>query len=146
VKEAKQLQYDFHPQWYIKKLAQLQYCQPKMIQLTLPGNGKVIPVTWFPFINMLYLLLSDPDMALEVNNLDVNPANPFGKYELEGNYLSTVNSVIRIKWCWDGSMLNLGAFGGVWMIWLAEGSSRSADQGWTIRTFAYGICSSHYIN
>ncbi len=53
VKEAKQLQYDFCPQRttrraqikYIEKLAQLQYCRPETIQLTLPGDGKVVPVT-----------------------------------------------------------------------------------------------------
>jgi hypothetical protein len=100
VKEAKQLQYDFRPQRttrraqikYIEKLAQLQYCRPETIQLTLPGDGKVVPVTRFPFINMLYSLLSDPDLVSDLNNLDVNTANPFGKYESEGNYLSTVNS------------------------------------------------------
>jgi hypothetical protein len=40
---------------------------------------------------MLYSLLSDPDFVSDLNNFDVNPANPFGKYKSEGNYLSTVN-------------------------------------------------------
>jgi hypothetical protein len=97
--EAKQLNYEFHPQrtthqaqiQYIKRLTQLQYCHPKRIQLSLPGDGKVIPVTRFPFIKMLYSLLSDPNLVSNLANLDVNPNNPFGKYELEGNYPSTVN-------------------------------------------------------
>ena len=77
---------------HIKKLAQLQYCRLETIQLTLPGDGAVIPVTRFPFINMLYSLLTDPNLVSDLSNLDVNPANPFGKYETEGNYLSTMNS------------------------------------------------------
>jgi hypothetical protein len=62
---------------YIIKLAQLQYyCYPETIHLTLPGDGKVIPVARFPFISMLYLLLSDPNLVSDLANLDVNPANP----------------------------------------------------------------------
>ena len=60
--------------------------------MTLPGDGKVIPVTRFPFVNMLYTLLSDPVIMSDFSNLDVNPDNPFGKYVSPGNYLSTVNS------------------------------------------------------
>jgi hypothetical protein len=50
-----------------------------------------IPVTRFPFVNMLYTLHSDPVVMSNLSNLDVNPNNPFGKYELSGNYLSTIN-------------------------------------------------------
>ncbi len=99
-KEAKQSNYDFLPQRYtrkaqilhIEKWQKLQHCRPETIQLTLPGDGKVIPVTRFPFVNMLYTLLSDPVIMSDFSNLDVNPDNPFGKYESPGNYLSTVNS------------------------------------------------------
>jgi hypothetical protein len=58
----KQLHYDFYPQFttyhaqikyighaqikYIEKLAQLQYCCSEFIQLTLPGNGKVMSVRY----------------------------------------------------------------------------------------------------
>jgi hypothetical protein len=98
--EAKQLKYGFCPQCttrkaqikYIKKLAQLQYCHPETIPLTLPGDGVFIPVTWFPFINMLYSLLGDPKLVSDLSNLHVNPDNPFGKYKSEGDYLTTVNS------------------------------------------------------
>jgi hypothetical protein len=99
-KESSKLQYDFRPQRttrmaqikHIEKLAKLQYCRPETVQLTLPGDEKVIPVTRFPFINMLYSLLSDPNLVSDLSNLDVNPQNPFGKYESEGGYLTTVNS------------------------------------------------------
>jgi hypothetical protein len=87
-KEANKLKYDFLPHrttWkaqikHIEKWQQLQYCQPKTVQLTLMGDGKIIPVTRFPFVNMLYSLLSDPFLALDLSNLDVNPDDPFGKY------------------------------------------------------------------
>jgi hypothetical protein len=99
-KDAQQSGYDFHPKCTsrraqikrIKKLAQLQYCRPETIKLTLPGNGVVVPVTRFPFINMLYSLLSDPELVADLSNLDVNPLNPFGKHESDGGYLTTVNS------------------------------------------------------
>jgi hypothetical protein len=41
---------------------------------------------------MLYSLWSDPNLVSDLANLDVNPANPFGKYESVGNSLSTTNS------------------------------------------------------
>ena len=99
-KESKQAGYDFRPKRttrraqikHIEKLAGLQYCRPETFRLTLPGDGVVVPVTRFPFINMLYSLLSDSDLGSDLSNLDVNPNNPFGKYESEGNYLTTVNS------------------------------------------------------
>ena len=99
-KESSKHQYDFRPQRttriaqikHIERLAKLQYCRPESVQLTLPGDDKVIPVTRFPFVNMLYSMLSDPNLVLDLSNLDVNPQNPFGKYESEGGYLSTVNS------------------------------------------------------
>jgi hypothetical protein len=41
---------------------------------------------------MLYSLWSDPNLVSDLANLDVNPANPFGKYESEGqDYLSTMD-------------------------------------------------------
>jgi hypothetical protein len=49
----------------------------------------VIPVTRFPFINMLYSLLSDPNLVMDLSNLDVNSNNPFGKYKSKGNYPTT---------------------------------------------------------
>lgn len=99
-KESSKLQYDFRPMRttrtaqikHIERLAKLQYCRPESVQLTLPGDAKVIPVTRFPFINMLYSLLSDPNLVSDLSNLDVNTQNPFGKYESDGGYLSTVNS------------------------------------------------------
>jgi hypothetical protein len=45
---------------HIEKWQQLQYCCPdETIQLSVNGDGKVVCVAWFPFVNMLYSLLSD---------------------------------------------------------------------------------------
>jgi hypothetical protein len=41
---------------------------------------------------MMYLLSSDPQLVLDLSNLDVNPNNPFGKYKSGVDYLTTVNS------------------------------------------------------
>jgi hypothetical protein len=99
-REANALNYDFMPRRtsrkaqikHIEKWQQLQYCRPETIQLTLPGDGKVIPVTRFPFVNMLYSLLSDPLFVSDISNLDVNPNDPFGKYQSKDDFLTTVNS------------------------------------------------------
>jgi hypothetical protein len=77
---------------YIKKWQNLQHCYPETIQLTLPGDGRAIPVTHFPFVNMLHTLLSDPVVMSNLSNLDVNPGNPFRKYKKADKHLSTVNS------------------------------------------------------
>jgi hypothetical protein len=41
---------------------------------------------------MLYSLLSDPNLVSNLANLDVNPKNPFDRYESKGSYLSTIDS------------------------------------------------------
>jgi hypothetical protein len=98
-KEAKQLKYDFQSRCFthkaqikhIERWLGLTYCRPETIQLSLPGDGKVIPMTRFLFVNMLYSLLSDPLFVSDLSNLDVNPDDPFGKNHSKGNFLTTVN-------------------------------------------------------
>jgi hypothetical protein len=101
-REANEMKYEFRPARttrhaqinYIEKLAQLQHCRPETIQLKLPGDDVVVPVTRFPFVNMLFSLLTDTNLVSDLSNLDVNPDNPFGKYksESEGDYLTVPNS------------------------------------------------------
>jgi hypothetical protein len=99
-REANKMKYEFRPARttrraqinYIEKLAQLQHCRPETIQLKLPGDGVVVPVTRFPFVNMLFSLLTDTNLVSDLSNLDVNPDNLFGKYQSEGDYLTVPNS------------------------------------------------------
>jgi hypothetical protein len=53
---------------------------------------EAIQVTPFYFTNQLHALLSDPTLVGNLDNLGVNPANPFAKYALPSGQLSTVNS------------------------------------------------------
>ena len=42
-------------------------------------------------------MLNDKTLFGNINNLDINPNNPFGKYKSQGNLLSTVNSGMRYQ-------------------------------------------------
>jgi hypothetical protein len=52
-----------------------------MVKLILTGPPmEAIQVTWFKFTNQLHALLSDPALVGNLDNLYVNPADPFAKY------------------------------------------------------------------
>jgi hypothetical protein len=53
---------------------------------------EAILVTRFNFTNQLHAILSDPALVGNLDNLDVNPANPFAKYASPSGRLSNVNS------------------------------------------------------
>jgi hypothetical protein len=53
---------------------------------------EAIQVTRFNFTNQLHALLSDHALVGNLDNLDVNPADPFAKYAPPSGRLSTVNS------------------------------------------------------
>ena len=42
-------------------------------------------------------LLNDKELFGDINNLDINPDNPFGYYKAPDNVLSTVNSGMRYQ-------------------------------------------------
>ena len=65
----------------------------------LPTNSETqnVPVTIFDFKQQLLSLLNDHDLFGNLENLDVNPTNIFGKYQYPNQLLSTVNSGYRYK-------------------------------------------------
>jgi hypothetical protein len=68
-------------------------CRSETVKLVLPGPAmEAIQVTWFNFTNQLHALLSDPALVGNLDDLDVNPADPFAKYTPPSGHLSTVNS------------------------------------------------------
>jgi hypothetical protein len=84
--EAKRNQYSFCPQRlerssqvkYLEKWLHLAPCCPETVKLVLPGPAmEAIQVTRFNFTNQLHALLSDPALVGNLDNLDVNPADPF---------------------------------------------------------------------
>jgi hypothetical protein len=70
----------------------LDHFRPKHIRIKLPGDGLEVEVTRFNFMNGLHLLQNHPDLTGSLDNLDINPDNPFGNYESSGGRLGPVNS------------------------------------------------------
>ena len=72
----------------------LQATKPKEVEILLETNSNPQPikVTLFDFEKQLLSLLNDKELFGNINNLDINPDNPFGSYKAPGNVLSTVNS------------------------------------------------------
>jgi hypothetical protein len=60
--------------------------------MNLPGPGdQVVQTTCFNFTNQLYSLVSDRALFGNLDSLDVNLEDPYGKYVLPNGLLSTVN-------------------------------------------------------
>jgi hypothetical protein len=78
---------------YLEKWLHLEPCRPELVKLVLPGPAmEAIQVTRSNFTNQLHALLSDPALVGNLDNLDVNPADPFAKYAPPSGQLLTVNS------------------------------------------------------
>jgi hypothetical protein len=78
---------------YLEKWLQCQYSCPKQIPTPLPGPfPQVVQTTTFNFTNQLFTLISDQVLFGNLDNLDVNVDDPFGKYVPWNGLLSTFNS------------------------------------------------------
>ena len=61
------------------------------------GTAERMDVTVFNFEKQLLNLLMDRIIFGDLQNLDVNPDDPFGSYKAKDNYLSTINSGNRYQ-------------------------------------------------
>jgi hypothetical protein len=78
---------------YLEKWLQCQYSRPQQIPTPLAGPfPQVVQTTTFNFTNQLFTLISDQVLFGNLDNLDVNVDDPFGKYVPPNELLSTVNS------------------------------------------------------
>ena len=93
--------YDFDPQRstrngqikYLEKWLKLQNSRPQELLTTLPGPlEQSVQTTCFNFTNQLYSLVSDRVLFGNLDNLDVNNEDIFGKYVATNGLLSTINS------------------------------------------------------
>ena len=71
--------------------------EPVQTSITLPEGpsgpeNDVVPVTTFKFRHMLLSLLQDPVLTTNLDLLDVNPDDPFGRYIAPDGRLGTMNS------------------------------------------------------
>ena len=71
-------------------------CYPFQVMTELPVQqdhpSEIVPVTTFNFTAQLSSLLFDSNLFDNIDNLDVSPKNPFGKYKTNRHKLSTINS------------------------------------------------------
>jgi hypothetical protein len=78
---------------YLEKWLNCQGSRPEQIPTTLPGRvPQVVETTCFHFITQLATLVQDRVLFGNIDNLDVNADNPFGKYISPTGLLSTINS------------------------------------------------------
>jgi hypothetical protein len=59
--------------------------------VTLAKDNLKIPVVCFDFLQMFLSLLNDPDLN-QLDNIVINPENPFGKYNPPDGRLDEINS------------------------------------------------------
>ena len=80
----------------IKQLQQslnIHQCKPVVKKIVLPySNNTEVDVVTFDFTEMITTLLTDDYLISDIDNFDVDPLNPFGKYKNIQNILSVVNS------------------------------------------------------
>lgn len=67
---------------------------PKQVKVTIQGFQREIDVsvTCFDFQEQLQALLSDQSLFGNIENLDVNPDNPFGVYQSPSGHIDCVNA------------------------------------------------------
>jgi hypothetical protein len=77
----------------MEKWLHLKPCHPESVNHVLPGPAmQVLQVTRFNFTNQLHALLTDYALCGNLENLEVNLVDPFGKYAPPPGRLLTVNS------------------------------------------------------
>jgi hypothetical protein len=82
--EAHMLGYNFVP-WHGTKDSLISSLQSQLhldhfhFFIELPGDKMEVEVTRFNFVDGLHYLLSHPGLTGSLENLDVNPVDPFGK-------------------------------------------------------------------
>jgi hypothetical protein len=78
---------------YLEKWLHLAPCRPETVKLVLPGPAmEAILVTRFNFTNQLHaIVLTDPALVGNLDNLDANPADPSAKYTSPSGRLWNVN-------------------------------------------------------
>jgi hypothetical protein len=99
-REAYTLGYNFVPRHgtkdsLVKSLQSqlhLEHFRPERVRIKLPGDSLEVDITRFNFVSGLHSLLNHPDLTGSLENLDVNPTNPFGKYASPDGLLGPVNS------------------------------------------------------
>jgi hypothetical protein len=112
-KVSKEMSYDFNPVRtnrtsqisHIENWFGLSYMKPKQKMLKVPGlkapgEEDVIPVTCFDFTSMLHSLLTDMELFVSLENLNVNLVDPFQHYKGKSSNLHCANGGTWYKDAW----------------------------------------------
>jgi hypothetical protein len=77
---------------HIERWFHLEHCRPTQATIVSPEDDLSIEVTRFDFLNQLYSLITDKSLTGVITQLDVNPDDPFAKYQSPNGRLGAFNS------------------------------------------------------
>jgi hypothetical protein len=98
--DAKASGYKFEPEQTTRKAAiehierrfNLEHCRPTQVTIVFPEDDLSINVTRFDFISQFYSLITDKSLTGDITQLDVNPDDPFVRYQSPNGRLGAFNS------------------------------------------------------
>jgi hypothetical protein len=66
---------------HIERRLHLEYCRPTQVKIVFPEDDLSIEVTRFDFLSQFYSLITDKSLMGDITQLDVNPGDPFARYQ-----------------------------------------------------------------
>jgi hypothetical protein len=98
--EAKARGYTFEPERtmrkstidHIERRFHLGHYRPTQATVVFPEDDLSIQVTRFDFLSQFYSLITDKSLTSDLTQLDVNPEDPFSKYQSPNGRLGAFNS------------------------------------------------------
>jgi hypothetical protein len=87
--DAKSSGYGFEPTRTTRQAAlahiehrfHLEHCRPTQVTIVVPEDDLSIEVTRFDFLSQFYSLMMDKSLTGDITQLDVNPDDPFARYQ-----------------------------------------------------------------
>ena len=86
---------------YMVKWQNLSKCRPFQIPTTFPEDGLSVNITAWNFETQIRSLLADKLLTGNIDNLDVNPDDPFAKYAPPDGRIGCFNSAQWYNDAWD---------------------------------------------
>ena len=77
---------------HIERRFNLEHCRPTQVTIVFPEDDLSIEVTRFDFISQFYSLITDKSLTGDITQLDVNPDDPFARYQSPNGRLGAFNS------------------------------------------------------
>jgi hypothetical protein len=77
---------------HIKRRFHLEHCRPTQVTIVFPEDDLSIEVTRFDFLSQFYSLITDKSLPGDIAQLDVNPDDPFARYQSPNGRLGAFNS------------------------------------------------------